>query len=916
LCAAPGGWCQVALKQMPPKSTIVGIDLLPIKPIRGVQTLQEDITTQQCRNKLKKLLQKDGIANNKVDVFVHDGAPNVGGGQSWARDAFGQVELVVHSLRLVTEFVRPGGVFVTKIFRSSDYNALLWCLRQFFKYVDIVKPASSRSASAEIFAVCKGYLNPKKIDPRLLDPATVFEQIDDGSKLKDVFSKHAPKRNRQGYEDDQLESQLLFRKCSVSDFIKGDDAIAALGRFDQMVFDKKSSDDAWCGAHAETSEEIKILVDDLKVLSKRDFRTLLKWRQSLRASLDTIVEKGATGGDDEKEDSSKASKAADDVLTPEAAAEAEDAKLTAELEELRAQYTRDKKKTKRLKRKQVRKQKSRRELGGGTIVGGEDNIREDEEGPEGLFRLGDIKGKATLDAVANKGPVSDSDFSSDSYESSEPDSGMDSDQAKVYRLEKLMDYSYEEFKTRRKIVERRRKKETFTLDNEDDDAPAGVDANGDPKRDKKFDSDSDDVEDVVDDDDAGNPLLRKYNDAAEPAAAKVARWFDRDSFGGSGDAGVGVGIAGVGVGIGAASKFAALNQSSDDSDSDDADSEDNGMDIDDDASDDEKEMAAAVAASKKKQKQKQAKAKKTSAPKGAGGLASFLDKRQQGEETQKSSVGIDAAATSVAATGATKKTYGSAAADKKQSQKEKKQAKNRAKKDRKRKRDALNGDDSSDDDKAFEEVAAEEEWSEHSDNSDAVAEIQAIGTLMLRKKNKSQLLDDAYNRYTFPDRDLPDWFEADENSHNSQALPVTKTDVAMFKEKMSAIDARPIKKVAEARGRKKVRQMKRAEKMKTQANNIMNDQDSSAASKMKSIQQLYSKNKKKDKRKAPTLMVVGNTGGTLFRPTGKNKGKTGGRVQQVDSRMKNDLRAQKRSEKKKAANKSTRNKKKAKSRRG
>jgi AdoMet-dependent rRNA methyltransferase SPB1 len=54
LCAAPGGWLQVAAKYMPSASTIVGVDLMPIKPIRGVITHTEDITTPACRALLKR----------------------------------------------------------------------------------------------------------------------------------------------------------------------------------------------------------------------------------------------------------------------------------------------------------------------------------------------------------------------------------------------------------------------------------------------------------------------------------------------------------------------------------------------------------------------------------------------------------------------------------------------------------------------------------------------------------------------------------------------------------------------------------------------------------------------------------------------------------------------------------------------
>lgn len=42
---------------MPVESTIIGVDLLPMKPIHNVKTFQEDITTQQCRNVIKSELR-------------------------------------------------------------------------------------------------------------------------------------------------------------------------------------------------------------------------------------------------------------------------------------------------------------------------------------------------------------------------------------------------------------------------------------------------------------------------------------------------------------------------------------------------------------------------------------------------------------------------------------------------------------------------------------------------------------------------------------------------------------------------------------------------------------------------------------------------------------------------------------------
>lgn len=110
LCAAPGGWLQVAQKNMPIASKIVGVDLAPIKPIHGVTTIQGDITTQRCRALLKKEFE-----DVDVDVVLHDGAPNVG--TSWGHDAYAQNELVLHATKLACEFLRSGGTYITKVFR-------------------------------------------------------------------------------------------------------------------------------------------------------------------------------------------------------------------------------------------------------------------------------------------------------------------------------------------------------------------------------------------------------------------------------------------------------------------------------------------------------------------------------------------------------------------------------------------------------------------------------------------------------------------------------------------------------------------------------------------------------------------------------------------------------------------------------
>uniref|UniRef100_A0A667WX80 pre-rRNA processing protein FTSJ3 n=1 Tax=Myripristis murdjan TaxID=586833 RepID=A0A667WX80_9TELE len=350
LCAAPGGWLQVASKFMPVSSLIIGVDLVPIKPIPNVVTLQEDITTEKCRQALRKELQ-----TWKVDVVLNDGAPNVGA--NWQHDAFSQAHLTLMALKLACEFLAKGGTFVTKVFRSKDYQPLLWIFQQFFKKVQATKPQASRNESAEIFVICQGFVAPDKIDSKFFDPKHAFKEVEVQAKtVKDLIPVKKPKA--EGYTDGDL---TLYHSFTLTAFLKAENPVDFLGKASEITFDN-----ADLGSHQATSDEIKECCRDIKVLGRKELRLLLNWRTKLRRYLAKKLRTEAKQPDLEINSDEEASDAEDEPDQKKQAVEEdeedEEAEMEKKLAQLKAEEVADLKRKKRKLLKERRKQRERVEL--------------------------------------------------------------------------------------------------------------------------------------------------------------------------------------------------------------------------------------------------------------------------------------------------------------------------------------------------------------------------------------------------------------------------------------------------------------------------------------------------------------------------------------------------------------------------
>ncbi|KAG0470836.1 hypothetical protein HPP92_017536 [Vanilla planifolia] len=694
LCAAPGGWLQVAVRHAPVGAFILGVDLVPIRPIRGAHSFAEDITTQRCRVAIKRLMDSNGVV--AFDTVLHDGSPNVGA--AWGKDATMQSALVVDSIRLATNFLAPKGTFLTKVFRSQDYSAIIYCLKQLFEKVEVTKPVASRSTSAEIYVIGQRYKAPAKIDSRLLDVKHLFQGSIEQPKVIDVLKGTKQKRNREGYEDGNT---TLWKVGKISDFIWSEVPLEFLGSVNALSFDDAKSSSI--GEHELTTDEIKSSCEDLYVLDKNSFKHLLKWRMRIRKALSssdkdvlqaTTAEKDTNGDEDER--------------------------LLNEMEELSHMLDRKQRKAKKLLAKRRAKDKSRKALGI------QIDATEDSYFDKQLFSLASIKGKKDLEAVdsASDEEVDYRDSESEAETQVAADSSVDLDEDEEQmrydmQLEEMLDEAYERYVNRRGGSTKKQKRAKLVLSNGDTELMEGDDDEN-LALDPASDQDLDDKE--------TNPLVVPLNEDDKLTQEQIMeQWFSQDVFASAAEDGVKLG------------------------------------------SDSEEELPNI---SKKSVDSR-------SVSNDSGPRALKTEEKEDFEIVPEGAMDTS--------------------------------------------------DDSTSDDESEEE------------DEDTKAEILAYAKKMLRKKQREQILDDAYNKYMFDDDDLPNWFVEEEKRHCQPMKPVTKEEVAAMRAQFREIDARPAKKVAEAKARKKRASMKKMEKARQKADAISDQNDISEKSKSRMIDQLYKK---------------------------------------------------------------------------
>lgn len=785
LCAAPGGWLQVAAKFMPVSSLIVGVDLVPIKPLPNVVTLQEDITTERCRQALRKELK-----TWKVDVVLNDGAPNVGA--SWVHDAYSQAHLTLMALRLACDFLARGGCFITKVFRSRDYQPLLWIFQQLFRHVQATKPQASRHESAEIFVVCQGFLAPDKVDNKFFDPKFAFKEVEVQAKtVTELVTKKKPKA--EGYAEGDL---TLYHRTSVTDFLRAANPVDFLSKASEI-----SLDDEELAQHPATTEDIRVCCQDIKVLGRKELRSLLNWRTKLRRYVAKKLKEQAkaldislSSGEEEEEGEEESTAGAERQPSKE---EEEEEELNRTLAEMKAQEVaelkRKKKKLLREQRKQRERVELKMDLPGVSIA---------DEGETGMFSLRTIRGHQLLEEVT-QGDMSAADtFLSD----------LPRDDIYISDVEDDDDASLDS-----------------DLDSEELAGVAGPQSLKDPKR-VRF-AEADDKEEEEEE----NPLLVPLEEKAVLQEEQANLWFSKDGFRG----------------------------------------------IEDDA-DEALEISQAqllYESQRKRQPQPQPSPPPPSSVKTERKLPQCRDEAPEAPKEAEAPLGTEGA------TGpGGQERDDSSDSDSSSEDEESWEPHCRKKRSREPKSD----------DDGFEIVPIEDPVKHRILDPEGLA----LGAVIASsKKAKRDLIDNSFNRYTFNEEEgeLPEWFVQEEKQHRIRQLPIDKKEVEHYRKRWREINARPIKKVAEAKARKKRRMLKKLEQTKKKAEAVVNTVDISEREKVAQLRSLYKKaGLGKEKRQVTYLVAKKGVGRKVRRPAGVR-----GHFKVVDSRMKKDQRAQQRKEQKK-----------------
>jgi len=150
LGAAPGGWSQIVKEIIGDNGKLIGVDILPILPLKNVVFLQADMTDDTTIEEIKKIFE-----NKKADSIISDMSPEISG--NYSVDQARSIYLCRQAFKTVETLLKPGGNFICKAFDGEDLKEFIDKIKPKFKMIKHYHPKASRKSSSEVYIVTKVY---------------------------------------------------------------------------------------------------------------------------------------------------------------------------------------------------------------------------------------------------------------------------------------------------------------------------------------------------------------------------------------------------------------------------------------------------------------------------------------------------------------------------------------------------------------------------------------------------------------------------------------------------------------------------------------------------------------------------------------------------------------------------------------
>ncbi len=149
LCGAPGGFSQVARDKTNFQSQIFLVDQARVKEIPNIKKIiKGDITRLKTILELKSCIE-DNLSKFNEIIVLADCSPNVSG--NWTIDHARQIWLAEVALGISNFFLSEK--FITKVFQGEFFEEFTKKVKAHFTKVNIYKPPTSRTESAEIYII-------------------------------------------------------------------------------------------------------------------------------------------------------------------------------------------------------------------------------------------------------------------------------------------------------------------------------------------------------------------------------------------------------------------------------------------------------------------------------------------------------------------------------------------------------------------------------------------------------------------------------------------------------------------------------------------------------------------------------------------------------------------------------------------